>query len=387
MAHPASTPAFGDFQQNLAYARQMVEGGRHLSNLGVRSFDTDDLYRAAWVQAVAALDHWVHEEIYHRAVVLAQSPDSGKPPRFRDFEIPMGLMEDVTSRRKTLDAAFRAHLRTSLGWRSFQNPDKIREAFALVSDVPLWNEVARVLNAERADGPRTTRQAVVEELAAIVRRRNKISHEADRDPDRPGRRSAISAEEIRHAIEYVEAVAAAILVALDGPPETQVPESESQPDPQEQDAEAVAQTPGELDHQMERYLQQLRATSGEDAAAAVVRLLDWWRARGGEMHFGRSEGSCAPIVRRDGRTLNMVRFYTKTVEIPFGALKSRRPFDKPAFREDLRQRLNEAPGVDIAPDKLELYPSFPITRLADQAVYDVIVTTMIWFADRVADPA
>ncbi|MEV0406472.1 hypothetical protein [Actinoallomurus sp. NPDC050550] len=53
----APTDAFGEFRRNLDYARKLVEGGRQLGQLKVGAFDVDDLYRAAWVQAVAALGH------------------------------------------------------------------------------------------------------------------------------------------------------------------------------------------------------------------------------------------------------------------------------------------------------------------------------------------
>jgi hypothetical protein len=79
----------------------------------------------------------------------------------------------------------------------------------------------------------------------------------------------------------------------------------------------------------------------------------------------------------------MINIYTRTVEVPFSLLKGRFPFDDPAVREELRRRLNDAPGVDIPPSKLGLYPSFPVTLLADDAVWDVIVGTLDWFADQV----
>ncbi|MGB3442234.1 MAG: hypothetical protein WBA97_26100 [Actinophytocola sp.] len=66
--HESSTTAFQDLSGNLEYARYLVRGGRHLDRLQVRTFDVADLYRAAWVQAVSALDHWVHRELYDRAV-------------------------------------------------------------------------------------------------------------------------------------------------------------------------------------------------------------------------------------------------------------------------------------------------------------------------------
>jgi hypothetical protein len=81
--------------------------------------------------------------------------------------------------------------------------------------------------------------------------------------------------------------------------------------------------------------------------------------------------------------LNAVRFYAKTVEFPFGTLKNRRPFDDPVLREELRHRLNSAPGVDIPLAKLELYPSINATLLANKAVYDVIEGALDWFTTQV----
>lgn len=62
-----ATVAFAELVSNLGYARDLVRGGQYLEQLQVGAFDVADLYRAAWVQAVSALDHWVHCELYDRA--------------------------------------------------------------------------------------------------------------------------------------------------------------------------------------------------------------------------------------------------------------------------------------------------------------------------------
>lgn len=131
----------------------------------------------------------------------------------------------------------------------------------------------------------------------------------------------------------------------------------------------------------QRFFQQLGEISGPQAAGAVSRVLDHWRAAGGEVQFGRSTGaSCAPIVRRGDEQLYPFRFHAKTVEVPFGTLKKRAPFNDPALRDELRQLVNTAPGVDIPAAKLELYPSFKTTLLVQDAVWDVLVACLDWFA-------
>lgn len=102
------------------------------------------------------------------------------------------------------------------------------------------------------------------------------------------------------------------------------------------------------------------------------------------MQDGTSAGaSCAPIVKVRGKPLYAVRFYSTTVEFPFGLLKNRPPFDDLALREELREQVNSAPGVAIPIAKLELYPSIKSTQLINVAVFDVIVAALDWFAARV----
>jgi hypothetical protein len=40
------TRAFAEFERNLDFARELVDGGRRLQQLGIGSFDVCDLYRA-----------------------------------------------------------------------------------------------------------------------------------------------------------------------------------------------------------------------------------------------------------------------------------------------------------------------------------------------------
>lgn len=144
--------------------------------------------------------------------------------------------------------------------------------------------------------------------------------------------------------------------------------------------------PHVLTEREQRFVSQLSEQSGPQAAGAVQRVLDHWRSHGGEVQYGSAaNASCAPIIKVDGKPVSVLRFYAKTVEVPFSVLKRRPPFDDPAMREELRQRLNAAPGVDIPVAKLELYPSIKNTLLANVAVFDVVVAGLDWFAAQMHD--
>ncbi|MFI7678913.1 DUF4268 domain-containing protein [Actinophytocola sp. NPDC049390] len=202
-----TTAAYHELCSNLDYARDLVSGGKHLQRLQVNAFDVADLYRAAWVQAVSALDHWVHRELYDRALGFALNVGEKRPPQFFNLRIPMQMFEDVHYHRsRTLQEAFAEHLRDHFGYQSFQAPEKIKQALAHVTAEPLWPNVEKQLDS-----------AVVR-LKDIVNRRNRIAHEADRDPDDGTRRLPISADDVTLAIDHVQQTATAIAVVLGRPP-------------------------------------------------------------------------------------------------------------------------------------------------------------------------
>lgn len=206
--------AFQEFKQNLDYARQLVYGGRRLGQLRVGAFDVDDLYRAAWVQAVAALDHWVTREIVDRAVALAEDRSATRPQKFNRLTIPVAVFEKIHHQAEPLDATFRAHFAQTFGFMTFQNPEKIKEGFGYVSTVNLWLRVAEILDEGRSDGDPITADMVRTRLREIAWRRNNIAHTADRDPDSPTGRAAITADEAVATIDWLEAMAAAIHQAV-----------------------------------------------------------------------------------------------------------------------------------------------------------------------------
>ena len=214
--------AFVELRSNLAYARDLVRGGQNLELLQVQAFDVADLYRAAWVQAVAALDQWVHRELYDRALGFALNVDVPRPRKFLTLKIPMQLFEDVHHHAKTLPEVFESHLRNQFGYLSFQQPDKIKDALAHVTDVQLWPAVAKRLTDEH--GAAVKPDDVQGTLRDIVGRRNRIAHEADRDPNQVHAKQAITAQATSDAIEHIQRTAAAILHVM-GPSPAEVERS------------------------------------------------------------------------------------------------------------------------------------------------------------------
>ena len=206
---------FMNFKHNLDYARNLARAGDHLTQLKVGAFEVPDVFRAAWVQAVAALDHWVRQEVRVGMVWLAQNPSEPRPGGFSAFEIPLGEVESILRSHSNLEDVIEEHLSRTRGHLAYQHPDKIRDAFGLISDASdLWNRVAKMLNERLPDSPSVTGKDVREKLIGIVHRRNKIAHESDDDPSKPRSKQSIDASGVSETIEWMEQLAAAIFEVL-----------------------------------------------------------------------------------------------------------------------------------------------------------------------------
>ncbi|WP_214110115.1 DEAD/DEAH box helicase family protein [Acrocarpospora catenulata] len=344
------TDTFAEFLRNLKFARQMVDSAQCMVGLKVGSFDVDDLYRAAWVQAVSAMDHWAHEEIYDRAVYFVQVHEAAMPSRFRDFEIPMTVHDALSLGADPAEKIFREHLKNKLGWQSFQNPDKIKSALALISDVKLWETVARILTSENSNGARVTSQDVTDELTKIVRRRNRISHEADRDPENPGDKTPISAEQVERVIERVEQLVRAMLLAIGDIDRSVLPQGGRR-------STFVKIEQQDRAHRFESLLSQHQA----EAHSVLLLLRDWTRLGGWITYGSHEETSCVPIFSSADTDHWAIAIYPVTgkVFVTFDRLAQRPPFDDRDLRTALLDRLNRIPGVALPEDGLECRAGFP----------------------------
>jgi restriction system protein len=206
---------FANLKRNLEYARSLAQAGDHLDQLDARSFDVTDMFRAAWVQGIAALDYWVRQEVRTRMLWLANRPRECRPKKFSAFSIPLGEVEKILSFESSISAVIDDQLTYTRGHLTYQHPDNIREAFSLVSDVKgLWDKVADVLKEQPEDTPAMSGADVQRKLASIVIRRNKIAHESDDDPDNSPVKRSIDASAVAETIDWIEQLAAAIAEVL-----------------------------------------------------------------------------------------------------------------------------------------------------------------------------
>lgn len=350
-----ATPALDELVRNLDYARDLVRGGRYLERLQVGAFDVADLYRAAWVQAVSAVDHWVHRELYDRGSAFALK--AAQPPaKFLKIEVPMSLLETVMHDSAAMEEVFRAHLRTQFGHLSFQHPDKIKYAISFISDVSLWPGVAKRLGGDH------TPKSVQDRLSAIVKRRNRIAHETDRDHQAGGVRTRISDGEVTEVIDWLETMSKAIFDVIGPPPQQTVPSAGEGDTAQKPKARWTRESVDEA----------VEAISGEPAGVAAKTLLAHADAGAALFKGGTSsEPSAGLYYWVEGKRRSLWSLYLTAdrpvITMNFNSISSK----DPRLALDMISLLRTQPSLDAAlfyddETTAQKYPSIELSILGEE---------------------
>jgi hypothetical protein len=188
------------FDAEIVRARDLVGLGQGLGAMTHGRVDGSDLYRAALVQAVAALDSYVHGVVLDRAVDILLgrlSNAAGSSKVGLHFSAVGQIVGAVTEFER--ENLARAHVAQRLTLETFQRPDDISRAFSMVGVGKLWN------TAFPADP-----QGAITALSLVVQRRNRIVHQCDADPLNPGAPTPLSDVDALDGIKAIEATVAAI---------------------------------------------------------------------------------------------------------------------------------------------------------------------------------
>jgi hypothetical protein len=131
------------------------------------------------------------------------------------------------------------------------------------------------------------------------------------------------------------------------------------------------------------FLREL-ANRGNGEEEIAQKILKWANDRHTRIWWGRgtSEGSFLPMVDQ-GKTQHWtvaVRTGSKTayVEVPFRDMGRVTPFDDETKRQELRDRLNEIPGISIPADALAKYPRFPLSLLSSDSALGLFLDALDW---------
>jgi alkylated DNA nucleotide flippase Atl1 len=167
----------------------------------------------------------------------------------------------------------------------------------------------------------------------------------------------------------------------------------------EQLAERLGLEPGEPleglsvpageDDRAEKFLLLLENHNSPSVQHGVLALMRFWVQLGGELDYGWGEStSCVFLVPEKvagARRVRPIAIYPDiTIEVGFQHLIVRPPFDDYEVREEFRERLNRAPGVDISVSRLRSRPPIAIEVAGDEAARDALEEALAWFYEKYA---
>jgi restriction system protein len=208
------TRQFDAFTANIDYSRRMVNAGKHLAPFRSPEIDVADFYRAAWVQAVSALDHWIHEELWRRVADLSAKDSPEMPPQLRNFDIPLCRVEEIQRGEAVLADVVLELVKDKWAGASLQNPGQIALALKLVTTKEIWKGAATQINAWNGDRTNYTEKTLKAQYSDIVKRRNKIAHDADLVEGDLKERRPITEADVSDAINWIERIALALAHVL-----------------------------------------------------------------------------------------------------------------------------------------------------------------------------
>ncbi|UUE20442.1 hypothetical protein [Microbacterium sp. J1-1] len=184
---------------DLDRARDLVGLGQAMSTLTVGRVSADDVYRAALVQAVSALDHYFHGVVIDRAVGMICGRISTTGSESMKVGLSFESVREIVHALTPVDQeiAARKHAASRLARETLQSPDSIASALSFVGVPGIWplafNKSAGAWKAT---------------LGTIVTRRNRIVHQSDGDPLNPGVPTPITPTDALDAIGSVRTVIA-----------------------------------------------------------------------------------------------------------------------------------------------------------------------------------
>lgn len=139
----------------------------------------------------------------------------------------------------------------------------------------------------------------------------------------------------------------------------------------------------------DRVLQVLRERQGDAIAQVGEAIFAWAAARRLQPWYGSGtkDGSFQAGVQDGARYLWPFTLYTYgRIEISFLFIARRPPFDDPALRERLRERLNAIPGVELPPSALEQRPSIAMAALTSPTACQQFCDAMDWAFAQLPSP-
>jgi hypothetical protein len=137
------------------------------------------------------------------------------------------------------------------------------------------------------------------------------------------------------------------------------------------------------------FFNELRNKRGSDEHDVAKKIFEWGQNNKLRIWWGkgRISGSFCPVIDHEGIDFPLVLVWTSgNVQIQFGVLKTRHPFDVESKRIELLHKFNEIPGISIPEDAFDRYPGLPLSILKEESVLRQFLETLDWFIQEIKSP-
>jgi len=135
-----------------------------------------------------------------------------------------------------------------------------------------------------------------------------------------------------------------------------------------------------------RFLSDLASRKSAAEVEIARRLLEWARARGATVWWGKGSrsGSFTPMLRRGSTDHYIFTVYSYgSVEVLFQWYAAKPPFADENLRRAMLQKLNAIPGVSISEDSLKRRPNVSLTTLTASSTLQQFLDVFDWYVVQV----
>jgi len=136
----------------------------------------------------------------------------------------------------------------------------------------------------------------------------------------------------------------------------------------------------------ESFMRTLADERGEEEQAVASKVVAWAKEDGLRLAYGRGKinGLVFPVVDHGGDWYAPVALWTNgSVQVQFGPLSKKPPFDTEAKQAEFARRLNAVPRVEIPEDAITPLPHFALSALIGEPELRSFLDALDWFVSEV----
>lgn len=191
------------FEKNIESAEHCLTLFDAISKLAPKGIDLDWILRASVVFVVSALDTYFHDKVKYR---VGKYSLEDLPKALAKFEI---RISDISTweRAERKGNVLRNWVTDHFSTKPLQSPQRIAEALKFAGIEDVWREI------EKDDGER---RELIGRFDALIRRRNQIAHEGDREQSRKSGKKVrgITRDYVSGSIDYAKNIVGRIEAAF-----------------------------------------------------------------------------------------------------------------------------------------------------------------------------